>query len=373
MIFVNDVAGVRDIPFWLKHAAPGSPGMTFADVVFPAFLFIVGLSLPFALAQRKKKYPGQPLFLHVLTRTAGLLVLGLLMLNGPAVSSMNAAWWNVLMYAGAILFWAAYPENEKRKAIFPILKWTGFALLVFLLAIYRRGSGDTLSWIQTGWWGILGEIGFAYAATALLYLLFRDRPALLLSIPALCILLYIADRSGQLDFLGRIRTVFYPGSHFGTHVLISFSGLLCGHWLFGRGPGDHRAYLKKLGIFALLCGLAGYALYGLYGVDKIAATPSWALFSTAICILIFMLCYGVLDVGGKKGAYPFFKPIAVNPLLAYLLHVMLIYVFRLAGFASFYGSQLGAGIIGILRAAAYTGFIYLITRLLTKAGVKLKL
>ncbi|MDD3095442.1 MAG: DUF5009 domain-containing protein [Candidatus Marinimicrobia bacterium] len=38
MIFVNDVAGVRNIPGWLKHAEPGSPGMTFVDVVFrPSF------------------------------------------------------------------------------------------------------------------------------------------------------------------------------------------------------------------------------------------------------------------------------------------------------------------------------------------------
>lgn len=373
MIFVNDVAGVRDIPTWLKHAAPGSPDMTFVDVVFPAFLFIVGLSIPFALAQRGKKYPGTSALPHILTRSAGLIVLGLLMLNGPVVSSMNPALWNVLMYTGAILFWNSYPSGENHKLFHDVLKWSGLALLVFLLLIYRRESGESTSWIQTGWWGILGEIGFAYAATALLYLLFKDRPALLLTIPAGCIFLYIADRSGQLDFLGRIGTVFYPGSHFGTHVLISFSGLLSGHWLMGRDPEDHRTYLKKLGAFALLCGLAGYALYGLYGIDKIAATPSWALFSTAICILIFMLSYGIMDVKGKRSAYAFFRPVAVNPLLAYLLHVMLIYVFRLTGFASFYGAQLGNGITGILRALAYTGLIYLITLLLTKAGVRLKL
>ncbi|MDX9781098.1 MAG: hypothetical protein RBT66_08685, partial [bacterium] len=71
--------------------------------------------------------------------------------------------------------------------------------------------------------------------------------------------------------------------------------------------------------------------------------------------------------------YGFFKPVAVNPLLAYLLHVMFIYVFRLIGIAGFYGTELGSGIIGILRAMVYTGFIYLLTRLLTRAGLRLRL
>ncbi|MDX9777394.1 MAG: hypothetical protein RBT43_01385 [bacterium] len=52
---------------------------------------------------------------------------------------------------------------------------------------------------------------------------------------------------------------------------------------------------------------------------------------------------------------------------------MFIYVFRLIGIAAFYGSGLGSGGIGILRSLLYTGFIYLITRLLTWAGLRLRL
>jgi heparan-alpha-glucosaminide N-acetyltransferase len=53
MIFVNDVAGVTGIPAWMKHIEPPeADGMTFVDVVFPAFLFIVGMSIPFALGKR---------------------------------------------------------------------------------------------------------------------------------------------------------------------------------------------------------------------------------------------------------------------------------------------------------------------------------
>ncbi len=49
MIFVNDVAGVSGIPGWMKHVSADADAMTFVDVVFPAFLFIVGMSLPFCI------------------------------------------------------------------------------------------------------------------------------------------------------------------------------------------------------------------------------------------------------------------------------------------------------------------------------------
>src|SRR5437016_4807964 len=52
MVFVNDIAGARGLPGWLKHFhnTPKHPsGMTFVDVVFPAFLFIVGMSIPLAI------------------------------------------------------------------------------------------------------------------------------------------------------------------------------------------------------------------------------------------------------------------------------------------------------------------------------------
>src|SRR4051812_37752061 len=49
MLYVNDVAGVRHIPWWMKHYdETGSNGMTFVDWVFGGFLFIVGMSIPLA-------------------------------------------------------------------------------------------------------------------------------------------------------------------------------------------------------------------------------------------------------------------------------------------------------------------------------------
>src|SRR5215204_6398407 len=77
MIFVNDLWSLKDIPAWLGHVERGVDGMGLADVVFPAFLFIVGLSLPYALNNRRKKVDtdGQ-LVKHVIVRGIALLVMG---------------------------------------------------------------------------------------------------------------------------------------------------------------------------------------------------------------------------------------------------------------------------------------------------------
>ena len=49
MIFVNDLVMDRQIPDWLEHAREGEDRLGFADTIFPAFLFIVGLSIPLAI------------------------------------------------------------------------------------------------------------------------------------------------------------------------------------------------------------------------------------------------------------------------------------------------------------------------------------
>src|SRR5258708_13561454 len=78
MIFVNDIAGVHGAPPWMKHVDPSTAdGMTFVDVVFPAFLFIVGLSLPVALERRVAEVGrGVRLWGHILSRTLALLIIG---------------------------------------------------------------------------------------------------------------------------------------------------------------------------------------------------------------------------------------------------------------------------------------------------------
>ena len=112
MIFVNDLAGAPRtvVPDWMVHFSDrhkhGS-GMTFVDLVFPAFLFLVGMSIPFALGGRLNK--GEPVwkvFGHVAARALALLAIGILMVNGESAAEGNAAWspelWAYTLFLSAI-------------------------------------------------------------------------------------------------------------------------------------------------------------------------------------------------------------------------------------------------------------------------------
>ena len=52
MVFVNDLWTDKKIPEWLEHAPAKADAMGFADIIFPAFLFIVGLSIPYSQQSR---------------------------------------------------------------------------------------------------------------------------------------------------------------------------------------------------------------------------------------------------------------------------------------------------------------------------------
>jgi len=77
MIFVNDLVLDKNIPDWLEHAREGEDRLGFADIIFPAFLFIVGLSIPLAIRMGKERglSNGATLW-NILRRSFALLVMG---------------------------------------------------------------------------------------------------------------------------------------------------------------------------------------------------------------------------------------------------------------------------------------------------------
>ena len=89
MLWVNEYAGVKDLPHWMYHAAAQEDMMGFSDIIFPAFLFAMGMAVPFAVQNRLKK--GDSLLqvsLHILLRTVALVVMGLFTVNKGAYLSL---------------------------------------------------------------------------------------------------------------------------------------------------------------------------------------------------------------------------------------------------------------------------------------------
>ena len=123
MIFVNELAGVREIPEWMKHMPADADAMSFVDVVFPAFLFIVGMSVPFAISSRLAKGDSfVQLQKHILFRTLGLLVLGFFMVNAEegmdeAATGISLNLWSLLFFAAVIIIWKVYYSTIKETVL----------------------------------------------------------------------------------------------------------------------------------------------------------------------------------------------------------------------------------------------------------------
>jgi predicted acyltransferase len=320
MIFVNTLEDVQGMPAWLYHAPENANGMTFPDLVFPAFLFIVGMSIPFATARRLAA--GDTvwrLVRHVLVRTLGLLVLGVFMVNAEngyneEAMPLSIGVWSLLFYASALMVWAVY--RIQNKALVVALRLAGIAGLVALALLFRGGEdGDAR--LSPQWWGILGLIGWSYLFASTMYLLSRGR-VLPLVIGLLLWLMYYG--LAQMDAVqsSPILRLLAGQSENAAHTAIVLCGVIT--TLFFNASAD--ATPQRFGS-ALLLALALFALGALlephYGVSKTEATPSWALYSAAVCVVLFVFLYWLIDLKGAQGWTAFLRPAAANPLLVYML------------------------------------------------------
>ena len=390
MVFVNYIAGMAAIPFILRHAAADQDVFTLTDVVFPGFLFIVGVSIPLALAKRRTA--GQPVLAlvgHVLVRTLALLFLGVLLVNedrfSAAATGLSRDLWYFLATLAVFGLWAVTPKGAtaKKRRLLLGLKIAAAVALVALVVIFRgQGEDGRVTVLQTSWWGILGMIGWCYMAASLLFLACRGNRTVLAGAIGLMTALYIGARHGALDFLGPVNGFLNIGSLFGSHAAIVTAGMLAGSvFLPGSNIAEPRRRVRFLALLGAALVLGGYILRPLHGFSKIHGTESYGLATAGICCLLFLLFYLVLDVfkKGRKAA-AFILPAGRNPLLAYLLPGLIGSAAGLAGTLlhanvdgllwPFYGS---GGIPGMLNAAVMTVVVLLVTAGLTKAGLLLKL
>jgi len=383
MIFVNLLSErsfrIEGIPKWMRHAFPPKT-MTFVDVVFPAFLFIVGLCIPIALTRRLEKTKSIiQLWPHILIRTASLMIMGILMANlwyaldyaHPVGISISL--WGVLLFVSFFLIWNKYPKSQGlKRAIFTALRIGGAVLLVYLVAVFRKGPDS--SWLEFGKWGywswwVLGIIGWCYLISSAIYIMFRKHIAGVMGALALLILMYIGDVTGvfnNFSFLNGIRRCVPFGPMLGTWPSISTAGLIVG-MLYTNASSNYRPAKKTLWILVFAVGLfiAGWLLRPLFGISsgEGRATPTWALYSSAISCLIFVFCYWLFDIKQKKQWVNFILPAAQNPLSTYLFSRMIYPLFGLLQI-NYINNYYNSGIPGIIRIILYTAIIMFLSGLL---------
>ncbi len=375
MVFVNELAGSRNIPQWMKHEPANADAMTFVDVVFPAFLFIVGMSIPFALNKRQLRGDGfWPLQLHIFWRTVGLLVLGLFMVNAEgnynfSNMSISIYLWSLLFYASAILVWNVYHFKNPQWAW--ILRGIGIAGLIVLALMYRGGKDGT-EFLSPRWWGILGLIGWTYLFTCIFYQLFRGNIIAMLLLIVCCIFFYAITRNHEPPQPGEIRFWDFAGKN-ASHVALALSGVVLSLIFFDEGE-DAVLKTRFVKAFAFAAGLfiVGYLLRPYYKISKIYATPTWSLYSAAICCVIFSLLYWIIDIRKQSRWTIFFSPAASNPLLTYIIPDI-IFALTMYFHFSLFPRRLNYGIQGVLWSAFFAVAVMWIAIGLNKLRIRLQL
>ncbi len=379
MIFVNYIQS-KGTPKWLLHVASGVDGYTVTDVVFPAFLFIVGVAIPLSLGKRIALGDSLLLLLRrIFERTASLLFLGLIMVNHWRFSAkhtgMSSALWYLLAYLCVIALWNIYPKvtTDLKKKIFLGLRIGAALLLLYLVIIWRGRGPDGGTWLRPQWWGILGIIGWTYMAASLSYLVCRGNSTALMGVMSLMIALYMGGKHGVLNFLGPINNVINVGGTFGSHSAIVVAGMLVGI-LFTRKETSHFYRLRFMSLFGLGLFFAGTLIRPLHGINKIGGTDAYALVTAGECCLLFMVFYYLMDVLQWRRWASFLQPIGFNPLLAYILPSI---VGAIIGFFGAWGTfwfwYARGGIHRLANAMLMTGLILLITWGMTRLKIVLKL
>jgi heparan-alpha-glucosaminide N-acetyltransferase len=371
MIFVNDVGEVKGLPWWSRHAPPGANYMTYVDMVYPAFLFIVGMSIPLAMRRRKTSESTRKVLGHILLRSIGLSVIGIFLANlynmDPHFSGIDGTLWRLLGFAGIFLLWNVYPKNAERKTFYCALKILGAVVLAVMLAMFRRKTeSGQVAWLDFSYWEILGLIGCAYLGVSILYLLLEKRTwTLLVALAAL-------NAMNALSVAGKLRWIepVLPYSRFDAgFCAIAMAGVVATKIFFDRnvGPSFRDKAVQASGYGALLFA-AGLALVPL-GISKLGDTPTWGLFSASACTFIFLALYWIADVKHQTRWAAFVKPAGSNTLLTYLLPDVCYVIPFLAAL----GDRWNAGAPGVIRSFAFTAIILALSAIFTRWKLRLQL
>ncbi len=376
MLFVNDL-NMEVAPAWLGHMPAEFDGMGLADWVFPGFLFIVGMAIPFAFSKRLSR--GDSLYQisrHIVGRSVSLIVIGVMMLNSGRVNSdltgIGRNLWALLMYLAVFLYWNDYPNKENRFFTITGLKLLALAIFVFLVFKFRSGSAENNGSLITGWWGILGLIGWAYLVSAFTYLLCRDS-ILKTAIATLFFLgLNILSGLDLLTFLDPAKPVFGVIID-GNNPLIVLTGLLGGVILKKSFSHDFSRLLLIFAGLGFLCLTSGFFLRNWFILSKIKATPSWGLVCTGISYLVFILIYWIVDVKKFRSWAAFLRPAGENSLTTYLAPDILYYLIWMSGIPVLFYKQSSEPLLVVAGSLVWALLMAGLTALLARISIKLKL
>lgn len=238
-------------------------GFRFYDLIFPMFLFIVGVVLPFSVSHRLSEGQSRiQVHLHIAKRAGLLILLGLIRDAGLLTFDRSEMWsWGVLSLIGVAYFIAAV-----------IVLNTTIKIQALVTAV-----------LLLGYWGALALIGIKIP---------NDHKTL----PSALSMYFAFSSAGA------------------SNALI---GVLAGHWLRLGPSGSWKS--AGLAIAGLLSLITGYAWGVFFPVIRLLWTSSYVLVACGYSLLLLAVFYWIIEVKQYKKWAFFFVVIGMNPIIIYML------------------------------------------------------
>ncbi|MBX2951957.1 MAG: DUF5009 domain-containing protein [Leadbetterella sp.] len=364
MIFVNDFWTLRNVPKWLLHTEMYEDGMGFSDVIFPVFLVIVGMSLPFAIGRRKKAGDGPLIILkHIGERTLALVVMGFFLVNYEYLKAEELpfarSWVGMYLVTCFFLIWNSYPAGFKAATG---LKGAGIAGLLVFAFSYPGGVGA----LKPYWWGILGLIGWSYLWAALAYLWAGNNLRRLTGITLFFLLFCVLAFAGYFSVLAPVKKYVWLVEN-GALPFLCMLGVLASVFYQNR---TFRYYVPALMLIGVALIGTGFFFRPYWGISKILATPAWICICGGIAYVVYALLFWIMDVRGWQQWSSFLKPAGIATLTCYLVPYYWYAVRSLTGIRL--PEALLESPVGLLMSMGVSLIIIQLTGLLIRWGVKLK-
>ncbi len=271
MILVNNAGDWDKTYSPLLHAE--WHGWTPTDLIFPFFLFVVGVAIPYAFAGRLQRSGGDlgPLHRQIVRRAAILFALGLFLswfpfytVDWSAARIPGVLQRIAVVYVAAALAWLHLgPLSQAPRALLALILLAGYWMAMVLVPVPGHGAGDlSPDGNLSGWLDhlVLGSHTW------------RKAPG-------------PGDPEGILSTVPAIAT--------------ALAGLFAGDWL--RSSRTQREKLRSLLLSGSAATIAGLVLAPWFPINKNLWTSTYVLFTAGVALLLLAAIYYVVDVKDWNG------------------------------------------------------------------------
>jgi predicted acyltransferase len=287
MILVNCRGETGAVFSSLEHAVWN--GWTFADTVFPSFLFIVGVSLVFSFAEREEDPACKRAFeLRVVRRTVILFVLGLLLNSFPSFQLSNIRIPGVLQRIALCYFFASLivlKSGLRGRILWLITLLASYWVMMRFVPVPGIGAGvlepgqNFAAWVDSLFLG--GHMWSYY--------------------------------DGEWDPEGIVSTI--------PAIATTLLGVLTGQWL--RSSLPERRKVAGMVCAGLVLLIAGYMLDRWLPINKSIWTSTFSIFMAGVALVCLAFFYWLIDIADfSRWAKPFII-LGLNPITVYVLSQIL--------------------------------------------------